>query len=103
MKTPSISGLVDRETATRSVPDEKMDQVRELLFGDFEKRTDERVAALEVHLREFEFGLHQRLDALQARLETLSDELDARQQTAQQEIAAGLEDLAARVRGIGGN
>jgi hypothetical protein len=85
-------------TGQRGLSDEKMEQVRELLFGEFEKQTEARVRDLEARVRELEVGLHRRLDALQARLEALSGEIDAGQRTAHQEIASGLRDLAERVR-----
>jgi len=81
--------------------DEKMEQVRELLFGEFEKQTEQRVMALETRVRELEVGLHRQLDAMQARIEALSGEVDASQRTTHQEIASGLQDLAERVRRVG--
>jgi archaellum component FlaC len=81
--------------------DEKMQQVRELLFGEFEKQTEGRVKELEARVRELEVGLHRRLDAMQARLEALSGELDSSQRASHHEIATGLQELAERVRRIG--
>lgn len=79
-----------------------MEQVRELLFGEFEKQTEARVRELEAKVRELEIDLNRRLDAMQARLEALSGEIDSNQRTAQEEIASGLQDLAERVRRIAG-
>jgi len=87
--------------AARPLTDEKMDQVRELLFGEFEEQTEVRVKELEARVRELEVGLHRRLDAMQARMEALSGELDSNQRTANQELAAGLQDVAERLRRIG--
>jgi archaellum component FlaC len=84
----------------RVVSDEKMEQVRQLLFGEFEQQTEGRVKELEARVRELEVGLHRRLDALQARLEALSGEIDTNQRTAHHEIATGLTELAERVRRI---
>lgn len=79
-----------------------MEQVRELLFGEFEKQTEARVRALEAKVRELEVDLNRRLDAMQARLEALAGEVDGNQRTAHEEIASGLQDLAERVRRIAG-
>lgn len=100
MKTSSFPDLNDGK-GPRAISDEKMEQVRELLFGEFEKQTELRVADLEARVREMEIGLHRRLDAMQARLEALTGELDASQRTAHDEIATGLQSLAERVRRIG--
>jgi hypothetical protein len=99
MKTSSFSDLAGGRD--RSISDEKMQQVRELLFGEFEKQTEGRVEELEARVRELEIGLHRRLDAMQARLEALSGELDANQRASHIEIATGLQELAERVRRIG--
>lgn len=99
MKTSPLSEI--NGAAGRQLSDEKMDQVRELLFGDFEQQTEKRVAELEARVRELEVGLHRRLDAMQARMEALSGELDSNQRTANQELAAGLQDVAERLKRIG--
>ncbi len=82
--------------------DEKMDQVRELLFGEFEKQTEMRVSALEARLRELEHSIQRRFDALEARLDALSGETEANQRTAVQEISAGLAELSERIGRLSG-
>ena len=100
--TSSFPGVANGDASQRPLSDEKMEQVRQLLFGDFEKQTEGRVRELEARVRELELGLHRRLDALQARLEALAGEVEANQRTSHHEIAAGLSDLADRVRRISG-
>ena len=104
MSTSSFPGLGSTlgngGAGARPISDEKMEQVRELLFGEFEKQTEARVVELEARGREMEQGLNRRLEALEARREALSGEIDANQRTAHQEIAGGLQELAERVRGI---
>lgn len=102
MKSTSLPGMVNGNSDPRPMSDEKMEQVRELLFGEFEKQTETRVLELEARLREMEVVLNRRLDAMEARLEALSGEMDANQRTAHQEIAGGLQELAERVRRISG-
>ena len=101
MKTSSFPELANGQGTARPISDEKMEQVRELLFGEFEKQTESRVVALEARVRELEVGLHRRLDAMQARMEAMAGEIDTSQRTAHQEIATGLEELAERVRRVG--
>lgn len=98
MKTSSLSGLTGEPGGARPISDEKMEQVRELLLGEFEKQTERRVAELESRVRELEVGLHRRLDAMQARLEALAGEVESDQRSAHDELATGLQDLAERVR-----
>ena len=87
-----------RNAATdRDLTDEKMEQVRELLFGDYERQTQERVEILETRIRDLELSLHRRLDAMQARLDAISAELDATQRNTLEEIGNGLRELGERI------
>ncbi|MEZ5842329.1 MAG: hypothetical protein R3D27_01180 [Hyphomicrobiaceae bacterium] len=87
-------------TESANVPDEKMDQVRELLFGDFARQSEGRLQVLETRVRELELSVHRRLDALQARLEALGAEIDANQRSSFEEIARGIDELGQRVRRV---
>lgn len=101
MKPPSpFPSPPNGSSQQRAVTDEKMEQVRQLLFGEFEQQTEGRVKELEARVRELEVGLHRRLDALQARVEAMAGEIDSNQRTAHDEIASGLTELAERVRRI---
>ena len=100
MKTSAFPGIANGKAPSGPITDEKMEQVRELLFGEFEKQTELRVTALEARVRELEVGLHRQVDAMQARVEALSGEIDSNQRTAHEEIASGLQELAERVRRV---
>lgn len=97
MNAPTRSDLRSDISAGR-MPDEKMDQIRDLLFGDFERQYEARIALLEDRIRELELSLHRRLDALQARLEAMSAQSDASQQQAVDEIGRGMLELGERIR-----
>ena len=97
MNATSLNELRNRSD---QATDEKMDQVRELLFGDYQRRTDAHIGLLEDRIRELELSLHRRLDALQARIDALSAEIDANQRSALDEIANGMKELGDRVRRI---
>ena len=84
----------------RQLTDEKMEQVRELLFGDYERQTEARVSVLETRIRDLELSLHRRLDAMQARLDAISAEIDATQRQALDEIGSGLQDLGERIKRV---
>lgn len=83
---------------SRQLTDEKMEQVRELLFGDYERETEARVAILENRIRDLELSLHRRLDAMQARLDAISAELDVTHRQTLDEIGNGLQELATRIK-----
>ena len=53
MVVMSLRGQQD-DKAVRHLPDETMEQVRDLLFGDFARAYEERVSRLETRVRELE-------------------------------------------------
>ena len=83
--------------SARDLTDEKMEQVRELLFGDYERQTQERVGILETRIHDLELSLHRRLDAMQARLDAITAEMDATQRKTLDEIGSGLRELGERI------
>ena len=93
----SLNDLRDG-SLSRTLTDEKMEQVRELLFGDYERQIEARVGVLETRMRDLELSLHRRLDALQARLDAVSAELDATQRQTLDEIGDGLQELSERIK-----
>jgi len=86
--------------AARDVSDEKMDQVRELLLGDFAREAENRIAALEARFRDHETYVGQRLDALHSRLEAMAGELTGDRRAGFEELARGLSDLSEHVRRV---
>jgi len=80
--------------------DDRMDQIRQLLIGDFQKAQDARVLALEARVREIETIMVRRLDALQARIDALSGEVTTNQRTAFDEMSRGVKELSDRIRQI---
>ena len=80
--------------------DEKMDQIRELLFGDYQRQSEARLALLEARVRELEFAVHHRLDAIQGRVEQVAGQTSADQRSAFDELARGVAELGDRIRHI---
>lgn len=78
--------------------DEKMEQVRELLFGDFQRQSEARLAMLEARIRELELAVHHRLDAMQGRVEQLAGQAEADQRAAFEELSRGIAELGERIR-----
>jgi hypothetical protein len=96
--------------------DEKMEQIRELLFGDQVRDLHARIAALEQrqtdfatavgqqHLeieqkhREFQLAVSRQFDAIAARIEALAGETDAERRSAFEELSRSVLDLGERIR-----
>lgn len=78
--------------------DEKMDQVRELLFGEYQRQSEARIALLEARIRELELALQRRLDGIEQRVEQAAGKVDAEHRAAFDELARGISDLGERVR-----
>jgi len=75
------------QSAHADSTDAQMEQVRELLVGDIQRRADARLEALEARVREFE-----------ARLEALSAEQTASRRSAFDELARNVTELGERIR-----
>jgi hypothetical protein len=89
--------------------DDRMEQVRELLFGDQVRELHARIAALEqkqVDLattaeqqhREYQISVSRQFDAIAARIEALAGETDAERRSAFEELSRSVLDLGERIR-----
>ena len=87
-------------SGARSLSDEKMDQVRDLLFGDFRRQSDMQLAAMDARLRELEAVLSRRLADLEARLEALSSRSTEERRGAFEELSHNVSELGQRIREI---
>lgn len=84
----------------RDVADEKMDQIRDLLFGEFQREHDQRTSQLEARIRDLDTEVHRRLDALQARLDAYAGESQVERRSTFDELARGIQALGEHVRRI---
>ena len=82
----------------RDLADEKMNQVRELLIGDFARASEARIAALEGRIRDLETGIGERLSALDHRIGVLTADHTADRQAAFDELGKSVRDLGERIR-----
>jgi len=78
--------------------DDKMEQVRELLFGDQVRELQARIAALEQKQQEFQISVSRQFDAIAARIEALAGETDAERRSAFEELSRSVLDLGERIR-----
>jgi hypothetical protein len=84
----------------RDLSDVKMDQIRELLFGEVQRQSEQRITLLESKVRDLETSLQHRLDAMQARIDALSAETRGDRRSTLDELARGISDLGDRVKRI---
>jgi uncharacterized coiled-coil protein SlyX len=80
--------------------DERMEQVRQLLFGDHAQEVATRFMLMETRLRELESGITRQLEVIQARLEQLASEQTADRRASFDELAQHLRNLSDHVAGI---
>jgi hypothetical protein len=98
MNAPSFNDLISADG--RDAADEKMQQVRELLFGDALRLMELRLRELERRLNEFEVGLVRQLDALETRMQTFAGSAETDRQAAFEALARSIGDLSEQVRRI---
>lgn len=99
--TTSIYGEFRNGSASHDPFDDKMQQIRELLFGEFKRDSDARLALIEARVRELEQGLHRKLDAIQARLDAISAEVGNERKRDLDQLAESIAELSTKVRKIG--
>lgn len=85
---------------THDGSDPKMEQIRELLLGEYIQKSQADYQHLEARIRALEQKVDQRLDALRARVEALAGEVSADNRTSFDELAKNIEDLSRRIRQI---
>jgi len=95
----SITQLGDSTTAGPSA-DDSMDQIRELLVGEQQRRSGERMDTLDARLKALEEDMVRRFDALNARLDALAEETKTGRRAAFEELSRGVAELGERVRNL---
>lgn len=86
--------------APRDAADDKLEQIRDLLHGEFKRENDARIALLEARLREQEIAFTRRLDAIQARLDAMTGEMSAERRQSFDELSRSVMELGDRIRRI---
>ena len=93
-------GDIRSVSTPRDAADEKMEQIRDLLFGEHQRQTEAQIAQLEQRIRALEADMAHRLDAMQARFDALAGETQTERRTAFDELARGVQELGERIRRI---
>lgn len=89
------------ELAGTEAPDtDKMDQIRELLHGEFRREALTKIATLEQRIRDLESAMQRRIDSAQLRLDSLAGELASERRAQFDELARAMIDMGERIRRI---
>jgi hypothetical protein len=80
--------------------DDQMDQIRELLIGEHQRRSGARLDRIEARLKEIEEDIVRRFDDLSARIEALGRETAAGRRAAFEELSRSVVELGERVRNL---
>jgi hypothetical protein len=91
---------IKNSAAPRDLPDVKMDQIRELLFGEVQRQSEMRIITLETKVRELEAALQHRMDAMQARIDALAAETRDDRRSTLDGLARGIADLGDTIKRI---
>lgn len=83
-----------------SLADERMEQVRELLFGDYKRQCEQQIAALETRMNEVQTALARRLEDVEARLAALAADTRDGQKAAFSDLARNVSELGERIRAM---
>ncbi|MGE0055474.1 MAG: hypothetical protein AB7S74_14820 [Hyphomicrobium sp.] len=96
MNAPSFDDLRNG----RDLSDEKMEQVRELLFGDAVRLLEARMRHMEVRLADLESSLNRQFNAVETRLQALTSSSETDRRAAFEALASSILDLGEQVRRI---
>ncbi len=80
--------------------DDKLEQIRDLLYGEFKRDHDARLKTLEAQVRELESGLLRKLEAIQTRVEAMASEHATERRTSFDELSRSIFELGDRIRRI---
>lgn len=80
--------------------DQKMDQVRELLFGEYRRASEARMAHMEARMLELEREVRGRLNAMEAKLDALASTSDRDRRRQFDELSRAIGELGTHIATI---
>jgi DNA anti-recombination protein RmuC len=93
-------GELRNGAAPAEATDDKIEQIRDLLYGEFKRDHDVRLKALESRVKELEGDLQRKLEAIQTRVEALASENAAERRSSFDELSRSIFELGDRIRRI---
>ena len=95
--------VVDKENDSSAEEKQEIDQIRKLLFGEFENSNKEKVHAIEQQISELEAENNKRFQALTQRLDELSRDTKQMHQTSMVQLGEAIVELGQRISSMGRN
>jgi DNA anti-recombination protein RmuC len=99
MNATSLSELRNGAAPTAAA-DDKLEQIRDLLYGEFKREHEAKLKLLEARLQDLETSLHRKLDAIHVRLDAMASESAAERRTSFDELSRSIFELGDRIRRI---
>jgi DNA anti-recombination protein RmuC len=93
-------GELRNGAAPTEATDDKLEQIRDLLYGEFKRDHEARLRVLETRIKQLEGDLRHTLDVLQARVEALASEHAAERRSSFDELSRSIFELGDRIRRI---
>lgn len=93
-------GELRNGAAPAEATDDKIEQIRDLLYGEFKRDHDVRLNALESRVKELEGDLQRKLEVIQTRVEALASENAAERRSSFDELSRSIFELGDRIRRI---
>ncbi len=86
------------ETSLPQTGEDPMEQIRELLVGEQQRRSGARIEHLEARIKYLEEDLARRFDELAARIEALGQQMAGERRASFEELSRGVVELGERVQ-----
>ena len=93
-------GELRNGAAPAEATDDKIEQIRDLLYGEFKRDHEVRLKALESRVKELEGDLQRKLEVIQTRIEALASENAAERRSSFDELSRSIFELGDRIRRI---
>ncbi len=99
MNATSLGELRNGAAPTEAT-DDKLEQIRDLLYGEFKRDHEARLRVLEAGIKELGSDLQRKLEVIQARVETLASEHAAERRSSFDELSRSIFEPGDRIRRI---
>lgn len=86
-----------RQTTAAGFSDQKMEQIRDLLFGEYRRLTEQRLHEIESRITSFETDVRDRLAAIEYRIGALALATESDRRVQLEELARAVGELGSRI------
>jgi hypothetical protein len=86
--------------AANRTADTEMDQIRQLLVGELQRKSEARLDALEARLAALEVDIARRFEAIASRIETLGQETADGRRSSFEALSRDIVELGERIRNL---